>query len=187
MKRLFIAIDIKPSEEMLDFFAFLKDEFSEEKIRWIDLENLHITLIFLGETPISKIPEISNILKNTSSNTDKFEIKISDLGMFGTIEKPRVLWLGIKNTNELLKLHSNLNEELKRIGFKTENRKFSPHLTLGRLYFFEDKKLIIKLLKKNKNCFFQKVEVSKIHLYESIFDENLSPKYEIIKSFDLKT
>ncbi|MFU8845056.1 MAG: 2'-5' RNA ligase family protein, partial [Bacteroidales bacterium] len=62
MKRLFAAIKVMPDEEFMRVFMTLKRDLKNEKIKWVDPENIHITLKFFGETPESKIPLINDVL-----------------------------------------------------------------------------------------------------------------------------
>jgi 2'-5' RNA ligase len=134
MPRLFIAIPIpseirnKISKQILTNPTFLRS-----RIRWVSENNLHITLKFLGEIPVSKIPFLKEAIRATSDKTDPFEISLSNSGVFPNRQTPRVIWIGIHPPERLIKVQECLESNISSEGFPEENKKFHPHLTLGRI------------------------------------------------------
>jgi 2'-5' RNA ligase len=183
-KRLFLAIKIKPEEKFLSLFQSLTACCSKDKIKWVNIENLHITLKFFGETDVIRIPEISNIIKNTLKNINEFQFEISEIGIFGSSYQPKVIWLGIKNANELKKMAFNFLAEFDKIGFLADRQNFVPHLTLGRINFVADKKLFFENIKNLNIQNIQKVKVDEIILYESILKKE-GPAYIVIEKYKL--
>jgi 2'-5' RNA ligase len=106
----------------------------EAQISWTRPENIHLTLKFLGNIEASRIDRVGKALKIAANGIPSFEVTVSGAGCFPSARSPRVLWVGSSNTPEpLQRLYSNIEDELSRVGFDREKRKFSPHLTIGRV------------------------------------------------------
>ena len=96
MKRLFAAIKIHPSPKYISTFNELTTSLKHERIKWVEPENMHLTLKFFGETEENKIADIQLALSNAVSKSRTFTLKFSDTGIFGSRYDPRVVWFGIK-------------------------------------------------------------------------------------------
>ncbi len=132
--RLFIAITL--SENSKNLLArkrnIIKNDI-KQNLKWVKVENWHLTLKFLGETREDKIPEIKEILRETSLNYYKFPIKFDGLNAFPGFKHPKVIFFDIKKgKNNLIKIHREIDASLAQIGFEQENKKYTPHLTLAR-------------------------------------------------------
>jgi 2'-5' RNA ligase len=99
--------------------------------RWIDAENYHITLRFIGDVDGRVADEISDSLDRLSHSM-AFQIKLNNLGAFGG-DKPRALYAGVEVNSALTQLQAAHERVLQRIGLEPEGRKFIPHVTLARL------------------------------------------------------
>jgi RNA 2',3'-cyclic 3'-phosphodiesterase len=132
--RCFIAVPLP--EVVLQKIFNLQQDLKKELdpyVRWTKLESIHLTLKFLGEIPEKQVFALIKPIQFAVTNQKKFTMKVSGLGVFPHINSPKVLWLGINPNNELIKLQNNLEENLYTAGFERDQRKFSPHLTLGRV------------------------------------------------------
>jgi 2'-5' RNA ligase len=135
--RSFIAIDL-PEE-----FKILLNPVLEElkriapKIKWIKTSGIHITLKFLGDISPKQREKIESLLESSTKSCKSFELSVNVYGAFPNTHKPRVIWLGFQAVPEdaLNLLHKNIEENLESLGFDRERRKFSPHVTIGRLRF----------------------------------------------------
>jgi 2'-5' RNA ligase len=185
MKRLFIAIKIIPNQNFLDIFNVLKKELEYEKINWVDESNLHFTLKFLGKTENSQIEKIISNLKKITAATQVLNIRIENLGVFGSRYDPRVIWAGIASNEQLSQLAEKVLNKLDEVGFKRDRQNFVPHITLGRIKHIRDKKHLKKVIDKNRTLIQQEEQVKKIYLYESILKPE-GPHYKVVKSFDLQ-
>lgn len=183
-KRLFLAIKINPEDKLQSLFQSLTTCCSKDKIKWVNIHNLHITLKFFGETDEIRIPEISDVIINAIKNINGFKFDISEIGVFGSSYQPKVIWLGINNTNELKNMALNLLAEFDKIGFLADRQNFVPHLTLGRINFVDDKKLFFENIKRLNIQNIQKVKVDEIILYESILKKE-GPAYIVIEKYKL--
>jgi len=185
MKRLFVAIKIIPRQEMLNTLYALKKDLQYEKINWVDEKNLHFTLKFLGKTATAEIANITKTLEYIVQTTKAFDIKIENLGIFGSRYNPRVIWAGIESSEPLLDLGENVLNYLDEAGFKRDRQNFVPHITLGRIKHIRDKKLLKVVIDKNKAIWHQNDRVDSFYLYESILKLE-GPQYKVVKAFYLK-
>ena len=184
MKRLFAAIKVSPAEEFLSRYYALKRNLDKEKIKWVEPENIHITLKFFGETPDHHIPGISVALQKASQENNPFEYSIINTGIFGSSYNPKVIWFGIEPTDRIIKLSESTFVALEQIGIERDRQNFVPHLTIARIKVLEDKAFFQKVIDKYKEGFIQKEEVSEFHLLESELSPK-GPKYTVIESYPL--
>jgi RNA 2',3'-cyclic 3'-phosphodiesterase len=106
-------------------------------LRWVKEENIHLTIVFLGDMSIDRIGEIQESVGKVCHVQGPFQISVTGPGVFPGKRNPRVLWLGLAGDLERMsRFRDDLQINLEPFGIKKENRPFSPHLTLGR---FRDK------------------------------------------------
>ncbi|MCR9255614.1 MAG: RNA 2',3'-cyclic phosphodiesterase [Alphaproteobacteria bacterium] len=127
MKRLFVAIDLPDH---------IRDDLSELQggvpgARWIDWDNLHLTLRFIGDVREDMADDVDMALSGIVAPS--FDLSITGLGTFETRGEPTTLWAGIERNPQLKHLRDRIESSLRRIGLPPEGRKFSPHITLARL------------------------------------------------------
>ena len=127
MPRIFTGIEIP---ESTGFMLSLKRG-GLHGARWINPENYHITLRFIGDVDHSTAHEVTRMLERFSDGPP-LALRLTRLGVFGG-DKPRSLYAGVEMTEELQRLQASQERLLQRIGLKPEGRKFSPHVTLARL------------------------------------------------------
>lgn len=131
--RLFIGLNLpKKQRRRIHRAARILHE-EEMPVRWIDPDNFHLTLKFLGQVRPDRIPGVEEAMAKVADQTTKFEVDFEGFGAFPTIRRPRVLWLGIDATPELRCLKQDLEWALGDCGFEPETRAFHPHVTLGRV------------------------------------------------------
>ena len=98
--------------------------------RWIDPENYHITLRFVGDVDGRTAGEVANALDQV--RRDPFPVQISGIDSFGT-RKPHSLYAAVRPSPELLALQADVERRMQRIGLAPESRRFTPHVTVARL------------------------------------------------------
>ncbi len=155
--RTFIAIElpegIKKKIELLQ--APLKK--TNALVSWVKPGNIHITLKFLGEVPEEKINEVISGTEQAVRETKRFTMSLKGMGAFPDFKRPRVIWIGSgSGEKELSYLANRIEEEMERIGFPKEQRKFSAHFTIGRV---KSPKNIEKLMELIKLTEFQTEEI----------------------------
>jgi 2'-5' RNA ligase len=127
---------------------------------------------------------IKKSLELAAKNTCPFHFFISGIGVFRSIYHPRVLWLGLKDTNGLQDLKAKTDQTLSPILKIDPNEKYHPHLTIGRMKKINDSKLLEKVMNEYQNRDFLKVDVEEIVYYESVlFPEG--PVYQILSEHTL--
>ena len=185
MKRLFIGVRILPTKKTLDFYSKLKSKLKDEKIKWVSLEKMRITLKFLGNTDATLLPSINAKLKQIATRVEPFSINIQGLGRFKNQRDTKVIWLGISNTNILNALANEIDNAMKDFGFDSENRPFNPHLTLGRVRYQSNEDYITQLIIEYNGMRFQSTKICEFFLVESVLQQ-CGSKYNIIKEITLQ-
>ena len=135
--RVFIAIDIdeKIRAALGDLQQQLQSKVDIKKgdVKWVNPENIHLTLKFLGEIKDEKVVEVCDIVKEVAGRHKSFELNIQTVGHFGG-RSARVLWVGAgEGKDNLLGLQKDLEQQLALAGWPEEKREFSSHLTLCRV------------------------------------------------------
>lgn len=136
-------------------------------IKWVIPENLHLTLKFLGNTPDVLLPTIRESLMQIVSSYEACYIKIYNIGVFPNKKYPRVVWVGIEDTEILKKLKSDIEHSMSLLGYQRENKAFKPHLTLGRVRSQKGIVNIVHELDNFKDREFGIIHVDRIKLMKS--------------------
>jgi len=126
MTRLFVALDIP--DDIATELTFMQGGL--ENARWIDRHAFHITLRFIGNVDGVLKTAIHEALDQIKAAP--FTISLSGIGSFGR-RKPRAVWAGVKENNELGALQQAIERACQRTGLEPEQRAFTPHVTLARL------------------------------------------------------
>jgi 2'-5' RNA ligase len=102
--------------------------------RWVQLDTLHVTLRFLGDTPPALVPDVAAAIERAITGTEAFDVRLAGAGSFPpSARKIRALWLGISDgAAELASLVAGLTAPLAQLGWPMEARPFRPHLTVAR-------------------------------------------------------
>lgn len=133
--RTFIAIEI--SNEVSKKIQKIQSELKpliKARVSWPKCENIHLTLKFLGDVSLDKIDSIKEELKKACKRLSPLEMSLGGIGTFPNFRRPRVIWLGVnRGSQELIQLAGSVENAMKKLGFSPERRKFTPHLTLGRI------------------------------------------------------
>lgn len=136
--RLFIAVNVplplrlKVDQLRQDLAGKLAA--AKADVKWVRLEQLHITLQFLGDVASSKLPPLTEALEHTLGGSGEFALELNGLGCFPDSGPVKVIWLGIRQGHERLKsLVEAVVGACEQSGLIVERRAFSPHLTLGRV------------------------------------------------------
>lgn len=182
-KRLFIAVKIPLNDKIDSFFTDAQSKLSEDKIKWVEKHNLHITLKFLGDTNISDIDKIINALCKVQAKPSGFEIE--GCGVFPRNTTPKVLWLGCNDCDDFISLQEEIESLLSPIcGEPRDNKKFTPHLTIGRIRQTYNTNNIKNLIKSYNSDKFTTVNYDNFILYESVLKRE-GPEYKVIGKFEL--
>lgn len=134
--RTFIAIELSSpvQGELANLQNRLKTVLPPRTVRWVPVGNIHLTLHFLGDIPVSQTDRVINLLQTATAQIKPFSLQLTGLGCFPNLHRPRVIWTGVQGqTAPLNKLYQTLGKSLKAIDFSPDNRPYSPHLTIGRV------------------------------------------------------
>jgi len=184
MKRTFLAVKLTLLDDNNKLFSDLKIKFKDSLINWVNAENMHLTLFFLGETTENQIASICNKLREQLKDTKAFSFTLKRLGVFRNINDPRVIWLGVENVDKLKEVKKYIDSVLLKFDFQVEEKEFRPHLTLGRIKHLKQKNILNDLIEKYNDYKFQEVFVNEIVFYESVLTPN-GPVYKVIDKFVL--
>lgn len=182
-KRLFVAIPIEASVALLKQKQFLENNLSEEHIRWVKAENIHLTLKFLGKTPNERIPEIKRVIQEVAQSFSSFSLSLNRVGVFGSRYNARVIWVGTEENAALLDLQQKLVLGFAGIGFADDRQNFVPHFTLGRVKNILHRDHFKRVMSKLNQGFIQQSEIKGISLFESILTPE-GPIYKTIQKVD---
>jgi 2'-5' RNA ligase len=141
-------------------------------VSWRNVNQLHLTLAFLGEVAPAILPHLSTALTRVCGTLPAVPCRAYGFGFFGNRRNPKVIWAGLDLSPEMETLHSELWKELKRFGFKTDEDLFRPHITLGRCKERARNQALIAAMDADTETDFGKWVATDITLYES----RLSPK-----------
>lgn len=131
--------------------------------RWQSPEQLHLTLVFLGNVQASQLKAVQSVAQRLS--VEPFTLTLLGLGCFGEPEHPKVLWAGIEPSESLDDLQNTLSRHLVSCGFRGETRRFQPHITLAR--FRQPSGSVRSLLAAYREYAFGSMPVSFLSLFES--------------------
>ncbi|KAA0698771.1 RNA 2',3'-cyclic phosphodiesterase [Neorhizobium sp. P12A] len=126
MPRLFTALEIPRNAAMS--LSLLRGGLPGA--RWIDVENYHITLRFIGDVDNRTADEVVDRLDRI--DRPEFQIRLDSIGSFGS-KKPHSVWAGVTPTPDMFALQGEIERICQRIGLPPDPRKFTPHVTLARL------------------------------------------------------
>lgn len=147
--------------------------------RWVHPDDLHLTLVFLGDCTHYQLAQVKEKLENPLGNWTSFPIELSTYGIFGHQLQPRVFWMGVKDQPKLHAYREELFQMCSEIGFSLDRRPFAPHITLARKWAGE--KDYVATLFDHRSLSQIKWQVNEIVLYETQF--NVEPKYKVVETF----
>lgn len=183
-KRTFIAIKIEPEKVLTDLLNSLKCNLKDEKIKWVEENNLHLTLRFLGETSQTQFQQVDAVLKKLAAEYKPFSFDLQGPGFFGSKSQPKVLFISVLKTEILSQFADNLVKSISDFGFQADEKPFAPHLTLGRIKQIQNSAQFLDLVQQYKNVSFQQVPVNEIIFYESIL-QSTGPVYKPMRIYKL--
>jgi len=134
--RTFIAVELDQELKatLAGIQARLRGAVPPRAVRWVQPEGIHLTLKFLGDTPLDKVERIKAALAQAAAQIPAFAVTVGGVGCFPDARRPRVVWVGVQEpSGSLARLWRAVESNVAPLGFPTEKRPLSPHLTLGRV------------------------------------------------------
>jgi 2'-5' RNA ligase len=133
--RTFIAVEL--SDAVRSRLAKLQEALGETgaDVKWVVAENLHVTLLFLGEVDDRDLKNVCSAVSTACAGVEAFVLSVEGVGSFGPPRRPRTVWAAVKHGHdELIALHGAIEPALLGLGcYRREERRFEPHVTLGRV------------------------------------------------------
>lgn len=165
--RAFIAIDL--SQEIKENLSSLLKQLRKLKadVKWVKENSLHLTLKFLGEISEQESIKVISVLEAAGKSYSPFTLTCRSVGQFPEKGTPRVFWVGIEPSPELLGLQEQVENALEKEGFLREARAFHPHLTLGRVKSSRGCETVRNELKKYENHHFGEMQATTLTLFQS--------------------
>lgn len=135
MLRAFIALELPGGlqKAISQVIERLQGTAGRSSVRWVSAENIHLTLKFLGDVAPTGVDLIEEAMKAEAALQNGFKVEAGGLGAFPNLKRPRVIWLGVDAPPELASLQHGIDSATAQLGYASECRLFSPHLTLGRV------------------------------------------------------
>jgi len=143
---------------------------TESLIRWVAVENMHLTLKFLGDIPSANVEALTQMIHAEADSFNCFDIHLTGIGSFPSPKRPRVIYIGIQSPAELEAFQRQLESATRRLGYNSEARSFAPHLTIGRVRQnipADDQQKIRRALEESKIDSLGTARVNSVHLYKS--------------------
>jgi 2'-5' RNA ligase len=134
--RIFVAVELPANvrKHLTEHIDRLRQAIPDARTSWNREANLHLTLKFLGDTPVTKVEALSQAAQRAAITVPPFELVVEGCGAFPPRGRPSVLWIGIEDpSGNLAGLQQALEDECAKAGFAREPRAFHPHLTIARI------------------------------------------------------
>ncbi len=181
--RLFVAVDLSEDirEKMENVLKIFKDF---EGVKAVEKENLHITLMFLGEVPDRRVEVVKEKLRDVK--TEPFKIRLKGIGYFPSQSSMRVVWVGVEEGRENLRgLSDMVASSLKSLGFKRD-KEFVAHATVARVKRMSsaDKERLMRVMEGYKDFDFGEMVVDCFKLKKSTLTPK-GPIYEDVEVYSL--
>jgi len=162
--RAFVSVDIEEPELLKALEnAQRRLEETEADLKSVERENIHFTMMFLGNIDERRLSQLKKIISNLAFET--FIAELEGLGAFPNVMRPRTIWAGItRGADQLGSIYGRLSPEISSMGIRLDDRGFNPHITLARVRSGRNRDLLIKELTAAKEEHFGDMIVKRIRL-----------------------
>ena len=179
--RTFIAVEITPAirSRAGELIAALAGTSAD--VKWVEPNNLHLTLKFLGDVPQQEIARVCQAMARGAAEVEPFELDVRGAGAFPNAARPHTVWLGAGGGSEpMVVLHDHVEAALAKLGYREEHRRFQTHLTIGRVRGLGPGIAELgSLLQQHADFAAGRMTVGKITLFASTLTPN-GPIYEVL-------
>jgi 2'-5' RNA ligase len=187
--RLFVAVfpPAQVQRRVHETARPLAESLSPKAVAWTRLEQIHLTLNFLGNVERAKVEALAPALDSACQRSGSHILQARELGCFPNAKRPQVLWAGLTGAiPALADLKRALDGDLNKIGFAPETRPFHPHLTIGRVKWLKpnDRQHIAEFLEERREKEFGSWTVTRVDLMRSILS-SAGAEYTTLQSFPL--
>lgn len=180
--RLFVAVRVE-EPHVLDALVAVRGLVERTaRVKWAEREQLHLTLRFLGEVDAARVDALRGALADAVRGVEPFRLVLAGLGVFPPRGAPRVVWAGVSfGAERLAELTARVEERLAEAGFPREARRFSPHVTLGRVREGESGRASLAALARVAARPFGSVEVLDAVLLQSVLGSAGATHTELLR------
>ncbi len=186
--RTFIGIDI--GDGIRNNAVSLQETLAKTgaEVKWASPDSLHVTLLFLGEVDDRELHPVCKAVAAVAATEPAFTLRVGGVGAFPNARRPKVVWGGVTDGAESLqRLNAALEEEMLELGcYRTEERGYTPHLTLGRVKGDSDSALLAADLPKRLNWDGGRFAVDEVLVFSSDMERG-GPVYTVIGRAPLGT
>lgn len=186
MQRIFIALLI--NNELKNGLIQIQEKLkvSKAEVKWVSHEGIHLTLKFLGNVEDFQMENIYAIVSAVVANFSPFTISLSSLNAFPGMSRPQIIWVGIQQGREVIcEINQQIEDNLVSLGFEKEKKRFSPHLTIGRVKGNKRCAELTSLLPKIESSNIGQMRVEAIHIMKSQLTSQ-GAIYSVLKEISLK-
>ena len=180
--RSFIAFDLQ-NDSVLNRLAMAQKLLIQTNadLKLVEPTNIHITLRFLGEISSEMIEKVYTVIKNVKFSP--FNVGINGLGVFPTLNYPRIVWAGItEGADNLRNIFEQIEPQIHDLGFVPDPKGFSPHLTIARVRSGANKQNLVNLVTKQANYDFGIIRADCLRLKKSQISPR-GPTYSTLKEY----
>ena len=166
--RCFVAVECSGNELTVKFKEVRRMlEATRADMKFVEPENIHLTLKFLGEIDPTLVDQSSQIVKETSFQP--FDAKLEGIGVFPNLRRPRVVWAGItEGVSQLAEIWKEVDMKHSKLGFERERRGFSPHITICRVRSGRNRGRLVEEISAHGDYVFGALHVNRIKLKKSV-------------------
>jgi 2'-5' RNA ligase len=186
--RTFIAVDL--GKTIRERCVALQETLARTgtDVKWVEEENLHVTLLFLGEVEDRDTPALCQAVADGCASHDIFALSVESVGCFPNPRRPRTIWAGVgAGSAQLIALHDALEPPLLELGcYRREDRQYTPHITLGRVKSDRPTDTLAAALAKQAKWRGGETEVREIHVLSSELRPQ-GPIYSVLSRAKLRT
>jgi 2'-5' RNA ligase len=181
--RLFVSVDC---DGLADGVADAQARLPDTGLRFVDPDDAHVTLKFLGEVDPDRLDAIRGALTAAIADADvsPFQMVVGDFGVFPSLDYISVVWAGVREGGpELARLHEAVERETTALGFDPADHEFTPHVTLGRMDDARGKAAVQRVV-RGTDPTVGRMDVTEVRLTESTLTDD-GPAYRTVSRFPL--
>ena len=184
--RVFTALEISP-DARAEIHRQARSVFAGiGRISIVSEDNLHVTLKFVGDLHRDDLAALTAAVEECVDGLPAGEVEIAGIGAFPDLARPRVVWAGVSDPSGILEpVHGRLNRALASLGVKRENKKFVPHVTLGRIRGPVDARELSRRIESGGDFWFSVEPADAITLFMSELSRGGPPQYTVLGRYAL--
>jgi len=184
--RTFVAAEISLDVRARAAALIKKLRATPARVHWVEPDNLHLTLKFLDNVETERIPQVCREIIKVTRRLPQFEFHSFGVGAFPDATRPRTVWIGVgEGSQQLIELHDAIDGALDGMGFRSEHRRFRPHLTIGRVRGTEGVEELAELMAEFADYDCGATIVEDAVVFASKLDRE-GPLYEVLGRCDLR-